>query len=311
MPTVAVIVPFYQKETGILTRCLDCIFLQTHGDVMAIVVDDQSPLSPFPEIEARPQAERERIRVIARKNGGPGAARNAGLANLPAGTAYAAFLDSDDVWTEHHLEHAVAALGQGYEFYFADYTWPSRTSTRLRQTGLAALARPLGDRLFGLDEADFFEIVLTRWPVHISATVIDTAALASVRFDERLRQSSEDQMYFIQCALRSRKICFRDEVTMRLDDGLNIFRRQPVGTSGFSRSRIANAYFHRLVQPLADARSAMARDKNRELFRKNIKDFARSELKSLLFNRRLNMSLYGPAARVFLAPSPPANGPFA
>lgn len=249
--------------------------------------------------------------MIPQLNGGPGGARNTGLANLPAGTDCAAFLDSDDVWTERHLEHAVAALERGYEFYFADYTWPTRTSTRLRQTGLTEIARPLDGGFFALDEADFFEVILTRWPVHISATVIDVPALAAVRFDERLRQSSEDQMYFLQCALRTRKMCFRDEVTMRLDDGINIFRRQPVGTHGFSRSRIANAYFHRLVQPLADARPGIARTRNRELFRKNIKDFARSEAKSLVFRRRLHMSLYGAAARVFFGPSLPANGPFA
>jgi len=28
VPEIAVIVPFYQQDTGILTRCLDCIFAQ-------------------------------------------------------------------------------------------------------------------------------------------------------------------------------------------------------------------------------------------------------------------------------------------
>lgn len=306
MMDVAVIIPFYQAETGILTRALDCIFRQTYKDVLVLVVNDESPLSPVAEVESRPESERARIRVISRKNGGPGSARNTGLDCVPPEARYIAFLDSDDVWTEHHLQYAIEALGRGYDFYFADYTWPSRSSTRLTQTRLTEFGRRLDDegRLFAL-EADFFEIILTTWPVHISATVLDARALGSVRFDDRLRVSSEDQMYFLQCACRTSRICFRNEVTMRLDDGLNVFRRQPVGTRGFSRSRISNAYFHRLVQPLAEARSPAARAKNRELFKTNVRDFARSEVKSLLFNRRAHLSLYGPACRVFFGPSLP------
>jgi succinoglycan biosynthesis protein ExoW len=308
---VAVIVPFYQAEEGVLTRCLDCIFLQKHEDLVVVVVDDESPLSPLGEVERRSEFERQRIRIVPQKNGGPGSARNTGLSSLPADVRYIAFLDSDDVWTESHLKHAVDALDRGYDFYFSDYTWPSRSSTRLTQTRLVDLGRPLDDerKMFALDQVDFFEVVLTRWPVHISATVINAEVLGMVRFDERLRLSSEDQMYFIQCALRSSKVCFRNEVTMRLDDGLNIFRRQPVGTLGFSRSRIANAYFHRLVQPLADARSAALRAKNRDLFRTNLWDFTRSELKSLIFDRRIHLSLYRPAYNVFFGRSLPKAGP--
>jgi succinoglycan biosynthesis protein ExoW len=302
-----VIVPFFQAERGILTRCLDCIFRQKHEDLVVVVVDDESPLSPLGEVECRPESERRRIKIVRQRNGGPGSARNTGLSSLPPGVRYVAFLDSDDVWTENHLRNAVEALDRGYDFYFSDYTWPTRSSTRLKQTRLTELARPLDDegKMFALDRVDFFEVVLTRWPVHISATAINSEALGSVRFDERLRLSSEDQMYFIQCALRSSKVCFRNEVTMRLDDGLNIFRRQPVGTHGFSRSRIANAYFHRLIQPLADARSAALRAKNRDLFRTNMWDFTRSEVKSLIFDRRIHLSLYRPAYNVFFGRSLP------
>ncbi|HXV29740.1 MAG TPA: glycosyltransferase family 2 protein [Sinorhizobium sp.] len=307
---VAVIIPFYQAESGILTRALDCIFRQTYRDVRVLIVDDESPLSPTAEVECRSESERARIGILSQRNGGPGSARNAGLDHIAPEVRFIAFLDSDDVWTDGHLQYAVEALERGYDFYFADYTWPSRSSTRFTQTRLTESGRGLDDggKLFALD-ADFFEIILTSWPVHISATVIDARVLGSVRFDERLRLSSEDQMYFLQCAGRTSKVCFRNEVMMRLDDGLNIFRRQPVGTLGFSRSRISNAYFHRLVQPLADARSDAAQTKNRDLFRTNVRDFVRSEVKSLIFNRRAHPSLYRSACRVFFARSVPKTCP--
>lgn len=310
MADTAVIVPFYQKEPGILSRALDCIFGQTVRETVVLLVDDESPLSPTAEVESRVPQERERIRIISRKNGGPGSARNAGLDQVGQEIRHIAFLDSDDVWTEHHLQYAVEALGRGYDFYFSDYTWPSRSSTRLRQTNLTDLGNIIDDegKLFATD-ADFFEIILSLWPVHISATVIDARVLGNIRFDPRLRLSSEDQMYFLECACRTNKVCFRNEVTMRLDDGLNLFRRQPVGTRGFSRSRISNAYFHRLVQPLADKRSVAAKARNRELFRTNLMDFGRSEAKSLIYNRTVHPSLYWPACRVFFGRHLPESVP--
>src|SRR5262245_21477128 len=139
MTGVAVIVPFFQGEKGILTRCLDCIFQQKHEDLVVIVVDDESPLSPLGEVECRSEAERRRIRIMPQKNGGPGGARNTGLSSLSAGVRYIAFLDSDDVWMESHLKHAIEALDRGFDFYFSDYTWPSMSSTRLTQTRLTEL----------------------------------------------------------------------------------------------------------------------------------------------------------------------------
>ena len=210
-------------------------------------------------------------------------------------------MDSDDVWTGDHLAKAIAGLNAGYDFYFSDYTWPTKSSTRFKQTDLASLGRalPADPALMALDETDFVELVLTRWPVHVSATVIRAAALGGVRFDERLRYSSEDQMYSIQCGLSSSRICCRNEVTMQLADGLNLFRRQPAGTRGFSRSRIANAYFHKLVrQALADRPGT--RSLNDRLLRGNLVAFVRSELKALVYRRRLHVSLYPQAVRVFL-----------
>ena len=52
-------------------------------------------------------------------------------------------MDSDDVWTGDHLAKAIAGLSAGYDFYFSDYTWPTKSSTRFKQTNLASLGRAL------------------------------------------------------------------------------------------------------------------------------------------------------------------------
>ncbi|MBN9273015.1 MAG: glycosyltransferase, partial [Mesorhizobium sp.] len=46
MTKCSVIIPYYQREPGILTRELRSVFAQTHPDFEIIVVDDSSPLSP-------------------------------------------------------------------------------------------------------------------------------------------------------------------------------------------------------------------------------------------------------------------------
>lgn len=298
---VAVVIPFFQREPGILTRALDTVAAQTYRNVHVVVVDDNSPLHPEAEIAARPEAELETISLVRQPNGGPGAARNTGLDAIPPGTDTIAFLDSDDRWEPRHLERAVEGLNAGFDFFFADYAWPNATTTCFRRAGidLGAPAIREGSVVRALD-ADFYEMVLTCWPVHISATVIDAHRLGHIRFDPRLRFSSEDMRYFLECARASDRVCLSTELGVRLDDGANIFRRQAVGSYGFSRSRLGNAYFHRMIDREAAARGRAVRAVNRRLLRTNYKDFLRSEAKSLIRERRLNIGLYADFARIVL-----------
>ncbi len=298
MSKVAVVIPYYQRESGVLGRALDSVAAQTYRDIEVIVVDDSSPLPPDGEIDNRPEEERKRISVIRQANGGPGRARNTGLDAVPEDASYVAFLDSDDRWEPEHIAIAVAGLGAGFDLFFADYTWPRGTTTRLAQAGLLDGAVPVeaGGDIVALDR-DFFECVLSCWPVHLSATVVDRRTLAHVRFDERLRFSSEDMYYLLECAGISNRVCYSRWLGVRLDDGINIFR-QPVGSFEFSRSRLANAYFHRLIEPAVTARGQTTADINRRLLRTNYKDFVKSEAKSLLKGGGLNYRLYGDFLRI-------------
>ena len=119
---ITVVIPYYQREAGILAKALASIAAQQPAGmpVQVLVVDDASPVPAEPELEAL-GTFRNQVHVIRQPNGGPGAARNAGLDHAPAGTRYIAFLDSDDTWSTDHLARATAALGAGYSFYFADH----------------------------------------------------------------------------------------------------------------------------------------------------------------------------------------------
>ena len=76
-PKVSVIVPVYKTEKY-LRRCIDSLRKQTLKEIEIILVDDGSP-DGCPKLCDEYAKEDGRIRVIHKKNGGLGFARNSGL----------------------------------------------------------------------------------------------------------------------------------------------------------------------------------------------------------------------------------------
>lgn len=91
-PKVSVIVPIYNVEKQ-LDRCMTSILNQTLKDIEIIMVDDGSP-DNCPAMCDEYAKKDSRIKVIHKKNGGLGYARNSGL-EIATGE-YVAFVDSDD-----------------------------------------------------------------------------------------------------------------------------------------------------------------------------------------------------------------------
>lgn len=122
MTDVAVVIPHFQRQPGLLLRALRSVFSQTAADRICIVVcDDASPISASQEIDNLTDAERARVKLVQQTNKGAGAARNNALDNLPAGIQYVAFLDADDAWRPAHIENALYALGLGFDAYFSNF----------------------------------------------------------------------------------------------------------------------------------------------------------------------------------------------
>jgi succinoglycan biosynthesis protein ExoW len=61
---IAIVLPFYQKEEGILSRALDSIAAQIVKDTFTLIIDYGSPLNLEIEVELRPPEERNRIRIL-------------------------------------------------------------------------------------------------------------------------------------------------------------------------------------------------------------------------------------------------------
>lgn len=93
-PVVSVVVPVYNGEAH-LAPCLDSIAAQSLQAVQIICVDDGSTDGTGAILDAFARRD-SRFQVIRRPNGGPGTARNVGLA-LAEGK-YLIFLDADDLF---------------------------------------------------------------------------------------------------------------------------------------------------------------------------------------------------------------------
>jgi len=227
MATFTIIIPFYQRQDGILRRALASVFAQTYRDFDVLVVDDQSPYSAEDELEPLGAEERSRITVIRQANAGPGGARNTGLDNVPAASRYAAFLDSDDIWTPDHLQNAYAAMQR----FDGDCYWASIHGGEEfdYHFGIADLeesegAHRLSDAPLIIELPDIAGVMLKNWAfLHMSCMVIGRPLIERVRFDAALRLAAEDVLFFCDCMLAARQVLLCGEAGAMRGEGINIF----------------------------------------------------------------------------------------
>nr|WP_250810129.1 glycosyltransferase family 2 protein [Neorhizobium tomejilense] len=227
MATFTVVIPFFQKEAGILRRALKSIFDQSYQDFDIVIVDDESPLSADMELQGIEDAWRSRIRVIRQQNGGPGAARNTGLDNIPAATRYAALLDSDDVWLPDHLKNAFESMTR----FDAECYWASMQASDefYYHFGMAELEQTEGGTRLSespllIEMPDLASVMLKNWSfLHLSCMVIARPVFETVRFEPSLRLAAEDVLFFVDCILKSKRTLLCDEEGAVRGMGLNIF----------------------------------------------------------------------------------------
>lgn len=92
---ISIIIPIYKVEKY-LDRCLESVANQTYQNLEIILVDDGSP-DECPQMCDEWAEKDQRIKVIHKKNGGAGSARNAGI-DASTGS-YIMFVDADD-WVD-------------------------------------------------------------------------------------------------------------------------------------------------------------------------------------------------------------------
>ena len=194
MPTVSIIAPVYKAE-AYLRSCIDSVLAQTRGDFELILVDDGSPDSCGAIIDEYAAADR-RIIGIHQENGGPSAARNAGL--MRASGQFVYFLDSDDLMDPALLETVIPRMEEGYDMVVFGYAIipPAEKNQRLE-----CLIREETEIVLQTDEERCafitgpFRLRAVRWEVWNRFFRRDIIERWQIRFGEDRRVFAED-MYF-------------------------------------------------------------------------------------------------------------------
>ncbi len=105
-PRVAVVIAAYEAER-FLSRAVESALAQTLADIEVVIVDDGST-DGTGSVARGFESRDPRVKVLARTNGGPGAARNEGARASSAPALL--FLDADDHLPPTRLQVQVAAL---------------------------------------------------------------------------------------------------------------------------------------------------------------------------------------------------------
>jgi succinoglycan biosynthesis protein ExoW len=247
-PRLAVVIPYYQRQAGLLRSAISSVLTQPgQFHVTILVVDDSSPHPPDAELDGA-WLESGRVHLVRQSNAGPSAARNRGLDSLPQGTDYVAFLDSDDRWTESFVIDAYAAFKSGADLFFADtsrfseeksrFNWTEGDDYRLTAAGHSSIDS--GGQVFRF-QGDFLDFLIHRSNIMSSAFAYRLDCAPSLRFNRELNYG-EDRLFKLSLARRCRWAAFSTRVGCIEGPGVNIF---DVSNPGSGRAlRLASDYIH-------------------------------------------------------------------
>jgi succinoglycan biosynthesis protein ExoW len=228
----ATVIPFYQRERGILQRSLNSALCQGVDNTI-FVVDDCSPVPAAEELKSAGLSNDERITLITlADNQGVAAARNVGIEQAVSDYDAVCFLDSDDEWQEGHLQRATAALQHGADFYFSDHIRNDWEKTKFEKRGISSaeyLACETDDALFKVNGHDFAIRQLREHIVQTSTVVVSSGLLSEARFPTRLSLLEDDFMW-VKLAQAGATVLFSTEVGARLGKGVNISIAETWGT---------------------------------------------------------------------------------
>lgn len=241
---IAVVVPYFQRERGVLRRTVDSAFNQTLANrLLVIVVDDESPVPAESELAGLDEYSLERLLVVRQPNGGAGAARNRAMDEIPGDVEYAAFLDSDDTWEADHLENALHALELGFDFYFSDYM-PCDYREASNFTRIGSLRPEEHDslseerKLFGFRSTAIDHVIRQGNVIQTSTVVYRFRRFPQLRFREEF-YNGQDFFFWMDIDQLGARMVFSMRVECDCGQGINIYQGSGWGTDKFLR-RVRN-----------------------------------------------------------------------
>jgi len=234
---ITIVIPYYQKQRGILKKAVLSVLQQkfTYSPpvITIIVVDDSSPVPARDELTDIDYPPYCTISVIQQKNAGPACARNTALDHVPEGTDFVSFLDSDDVWTDDHLDNALQALGSDMNFYFSDHYQLNQEISafnRARRINIKDHTTLAGHNHLYLFEKDMFNQILTGNIIGTSTVVYRFSRFPGQRFREHFFNAGEDYLFWLDLVSQDQRIVFSSRCEAIYGPGVNIFSGTVWGT---------------------------------------------------------------------------------
>ena len=244
-PKVSVVIPYYQRDTGILSRAVRSVLDQSYaGEINIIVVDDGSPLPAQQELEwfsTEHYKYPRRLEIVTQFNAGPAIARNTGLSKINDSVDFLAFLDSDDTWHTNHIERAVTTLSEGYDFYFSDYLPinSQRSAFHRDRFNPAERGSLLRDNCFRF-EGDFFDQTIKNNVVGTPTVVMRMNTLNSQRFNPEFQYAGEDHLFWLGICQKTDRILISNQCEVECHHGVNIYESAKTLASPKTFRRIGN-----------------------------------------------------------------------
>lgn len=229
MPRISVIIPYFQKQPGILRCALISILSQEVTPdtiVQVVVVDDGSPAPADPEINGLNFSPPFSLKLITQPNGGVSKARNAGLSYLDESTKYIAFLDSDDRWRQGHLKKALEILEQGADFYFCNNKREGYHNSYFEKPPL--IKKYIAENteatdIISIPSDKLCTCILREFVTQASTIVYKRDIYPELFFDNSFRQTGEDMIFFMQLAARAKNIKFSTNIMVECGTGINLY----------------------------------------------------------------------------------------
>lgn len=227
---VVVIIPAYNAEKY-LQQAIASVLAQTLKDLQLVVVDDGSTDST---LDLARSTGDDRVHVVTIPNGGPGPARNAGVAAARP-SPYLAFLDADDTWEPTKLEEQMQFLEERTDLAavgcFMRYV--SWDGTLLGQTGQAVTLTDLRR----VTRGELF-------PFQMSSLLVRRSVFESIGgFDDVFRhQGSEDLDLYVRIAQTAPIDCLpRTLGSYRIhrDSTMSRHQREAIQAARFVKTRTA------------------------------------------------------------------------
>ncbi|NEP72062.1 MAG: glycosyltransferase family 2 protein [Okeania sp. SIO2G4] len=209
-PLISVIVPAYNAEEY-LEEALQSISKQNYEPLEIIVIDDGST----DKTASIAKGFSDKINYIYQENSGPAAARNTGI-KIAQGE-YIAFLDSDDIWGDNHLEILLNYLTQE----------PDLEAAMGRVQCMVVKENQQGKKIF----EEFGEATIN---VNLGAGIYKKSVFIKQGYFDPNLQQSEDVDWFMRNKEAGIKIAMLEETTLyyRLHQD-NISRDRKRGYSTF------------------------------------------------------------------------------